>query len=224
MDNLPVNSNNSMSEQFTKELLNPSIDLVIDYSEIYIDDLIQNEAINEVPIIKTVVGVIKTGISINKFFFAKKLLSFIREFNTGQIDEEKKVKFQQKIYDDPKFRKKATEQIMICLDRFNDIKKSLILANLLKAYVEEKISFEKFVSISISMERLHPSSYSFFISLEEVNYIIGHEFEGNRDYDSESLLLSSGLAKEGPSDWWNGFTLKEEGILLYEFGIKPLRE
>ncbi|WP_180904020.1 hypothetical protein, partial [Flavobacterium chungangense] len=99
MDNLQV-SDNSMSQQFTQELLNPNIDLATDYSEIYIDDLIQNETLKEIPIIKTVVGVIKTGISINKFFFAKKLLSFIREFNSGQIDAEKKDKFQKKINDD----------------------------------------------------------------------------------------------------------------------------
>ncbi|WP_031454316.1 hypothetical protein [Flavobacterium chungangense] len=223
MDNLQV-SDNSMSQQFTQELLNPNIDLATDYSEIYIDDLIQNETLKEIPIIKTVVGVIKTGISINKFFFAKKLLSFIREFNSGQIDAEKKDKFQKKINDDSQFRKKSTEQIMVCLDRFNDVKKALILANLFKAYVEEKISYEKFVFISISMERLHPHSYSFFSALEKVNYKIGHEFKGERDYDSESLLFSSGLAKEGPADWWSGFMLKEEGVLLYEFGIKPLED
>ena len=222
MENLPVSSNNSLSQQFTDELLNPSADLAIDYSEIYIDDLIQNETLKEIPIIKTVVGVIKTGISINKFFFAKKLLSFIREFNSGQIDAEKKEKFQNKIKDDSQFRKKTTEQIMICLDRFNDVKKALILANLFKAYIEEKISYENFIFISISMERLHPHSYSFFATLEKVNYKIGHEFKGERDYDSESLLFSSGLAKEGPADWWSGFMLKEEGVLLYEFGIKPL--
>lgn len=222
MSNLQNNSNVSLSQQFTEELFNPSIDLVIDYSEIFIDDLIQNETLKEVPIIKSVVGLINSGISINKFFFAKKLLSFIREFNTRQIAVEKKKEFQKKINDDSQFRKKATEQIMVCLDRFNDVKKALILANLFKAYIEENISYEKFVFISISMERLHPYSYSFFADLEKVNYKIGHEFKGERDDDAESLLFSSGLAKEGPADWWKGFMLKEEGILLNEFGIKPL--
>lgn len=222
MSNLPINSNLSISQQFTNELLNPSIDLAIDYSEIYIDDLIQNEALNEIPIIKTIVGFVKAGISINKFFFAKKLLSFIREFNTGKIDKEEKDKFLKKLQEDSKFRKKVTEQIMIYLDRFNDVSKALILANLFKAYVEEKISYAEFEFISISVERLHPNSYSFFEVLESLNYKIGHEFKGVRDYDSESLLFSSGLATDGPSDWWSGFMLKKEGVLLYELGIKPL--
>lgn len=222
MDNLPISSNNSMSQQFTEELLNPSVDLAVDYSEIYIDDLIQNETLNEIPIVKTVIGIIKTGISINNFFFVKKLLSFIREFNTGKISKDKKEEFQKKILEDSKFRKKVTEQIMVCLDRFNDVNKAIILANLFKAFVDEKISYEKFVFISIAMERLHPHSYSFFAKLEKIDYKIDHKNEDVRDSDSESLLLSSGLATEAPSDWWRGFTLKKEGVLLYEFGIKPL--
>jgi hypothetical protein len=222
MSNLPINSSISISQQFTDELLNPNIDLAIDYSEIYIDDLIQNETLKEIPIIKTVVGIINTGISINNFFFAKKLLSFIKEFNTGQINKKNKINFQKKILEDSKFRKKTTEHIMIYLDRFNDVNKALILANLFKSYVEEKISFEKFVFISVSLEKLHPHSYRFLSDLEKIDYEIGHNFKGDRDYDSESLLFSSGLATDGPADWWKGFKLKEEGVLLYELGIKPL--
>ncbi|MEO1653143.1 MAG: hypothetical protein AAFU64_06335, partial [Bacteroidota bacterium] len=45
----------NVSKELFDELLNPSFDLSIDYSEIYIDDKIENEALKEIPIIKSVV-------------------------------------------------------------------------------------------------------------------------------------------------------------------------
>lgn len=220
-ENLPEANNSTLSKQFTDEILNPSVDLAIDYSEMYIDDIIDNPAINEVPIVKSVVGVIKGGIAINQFFFAKKLLTFIKEFNSGTIDPDKKEKFKAKIQSDEKFRKKVSEKVMVFIDRFIEVNKAKISANLFKAYVEEKITYDQFVSINISLERLHPDAYRFMTSLENLNYEINHEYKGDRDWKSEALITASGLSTE-TSDWWHGFRLKEEGRLLYKLALKPI--
>lgn len=148
-DSNKISTNKGLSEQFCKEILEPSLDLGIDYSELFIDDLIENEAIKEIPIVKSVVGLIKTGISINQFWFAKKLLTFIKEFNSGDIDQNKKKLFQEKISNDDKFRKKVTEQLMVFIDRHIEITKSKILSNIFKAYIEEKITYNNFISIGI---------------------------------------------------------------------------
>jgi hypothetical protein len=220
-NNLLNKNTTSLSSQFSKELLEPSIDLSVDYSEVFIDDLIEDGILKEIPIVKSVVGVIKAGISINQFWFAKKLLTFIREFNTGQIDSEKKIKFQEKINSDLKYRKKVTEQVMVFLDKYLEINKAKVSANLFKAFVEEKLTYDQFISISISLDRLHPESFKFFNEIEKLNYEINHEYEGERNWEAESLILSSGLATE-TSDWWHGFVLKKEGRLLYELAIKPI--
>ncbi|MBI3518076.1 MAG: hypothetical protein HY062_01795 [Bacteroidetes bacterium] len=221
VENLPETNTGSLSKQFADEMLNPSIDLAVDYSEIYIDDLIDNAALKEIPIIKSIVGVIKGGISINQFFFAKKLLTFIKDFNSGTIDPQKKLKFKDKIQGDDKFRKKVSEQVMVFIDRFMEVKKAKIAANLFKAYVEEKITYEQFVSINISLERLHPDAYHFLGSIESLNYEINHEYEGDRNWEAEALIQASGLSTE-PGDFWHGFKLKEEGKLLFEMAIKPI--
>lgn len=220
-ENLPEINSKSLSHQFVEELLNPSVDIGVDYSELYIDDFIDNPALKEIPLVKSVVGVIKGGIAINQFFFAKKLLTFIKEFNNGTIDSKKKEKFKERIQSDDKFRKKVSEDIMIFVDRFLEANKAQISANLFKAYVEEKITYEKFISINISLEKLHPDAYRFLASLENLNYEINHEYEGERNWEAEALILSSGLSTE-PGDWWHGFKLKEEGKILFEMAIKPI--
>ena len=120
-------SDKTLSNQFSTELLSPSIDLSIDYSEIFLDDLLDNEVIKEIPIVKTVVGVIKTGIIVNQLWFAKKLLTFIREFNQGNIDSKKLAKFRSRFEKEDKYRKKVVENIMVFNDRFLEINKSKIL-------------------------------------------------------------------------------------------------
>lgn len=213
--------NGSLSETFSKEILNPTIDLSIDYSEIYLDDLIENEALKEIPLVKSVVGVIKAGISINQFFFAKKLLSFIQEFNSKTLDPAKREKFQDRILKDHKFRKKVAEQTMVFIDRHIVITKTQVLAQLFSSFVENKISFDQYVSLSISLEKVHPDSFNFLKELSETNFEVSQDKKGDKKFDEQALLLSSGIARE-TSAWSHGFIVSEDGKQLYELGIKPI--
>jgi hypothetical protein len=221
--NLPThfNENKSLSQQFSGELLAPGIDLAVDYSEIFIDDLMDNPALKEIPLVKSVVGVVKGGIAVNQFFFAKKLLTFIQTFNSGQIDPEKKSKFQERINKDDRYRKKVCEQIMVFIDRFIEINKAKISANLFKAYVEEKITYEQLISLNIGLENLHPNSYAFLEKLSHDGYKVDENNPPqDRDHDGEALLQTSGLGARH-SVWSAGFKVTPDGQLLCELGIKP---
>jgi len=203
------------------ELFNPSIDLTIDYSELFLDDFLDNEVVNKIPIIKTFVGVIKTGVVINQLWFAKKLLTFISEFNKGSIDSKKLVDFKNRFDKDEKYRKKLVEIIMVINDKFLEIEKSKISAQLFKSYVEEKIDYEEFVSLNISLDRIHPESYKFLQILEKSDFKISEEIKSEKSFDEQALLLSTGLARE-TSSWSHGFVLCENGRKLYEHGIKKI--
>lgn len=219
---LPSNQPHSLSQQFSDELIAPGIDLAIDYSEIFIDDLIDNPGLKEIPLVKSVVGVVKGGIAINQFFFAKKRLAFIQAFNSGQIDPAKKAKFKQKIDTDAKYRKKVCEQVMVFVDRFIEFNKAKISANIFKAYVEERITYEQMVSLNIGLERLHPSSYTFLEKLSQEGFKVDEDTPpSDRDHDAEALLETSGLGTKH-SVWSAGFKVTPEGQLLYNFGLRPL--
>lgn len=215
------NRPSGLSSQLISELISPTIDLSVDYAEIFIDDLMENEALKEIPIVKSIVGVIKGGVAINQFWFAKKLLTFIKEFSSNKASRDQVENFKVKINNDPKFGKRIAEQLMIHIDRHIEITQTKILANLFRSYLNEEISFEQFFNILISLDSLHPSSYNFFFELEKSNYEFGHETENSdRKWEIESLITSSGLGEE-TSGFWHGFKLKEEGVLLFKFGIKP---
>jgi hypothetical protein len=180
-----------------------------------------NPALKEIPLVKSVVGVIKGGVAVNQFFFAKKLLTFIQTFNAGTINPGKKRKFQEKINNDDKYRKKVCEQVMIFVDRFIEITKAKISGNVFKAYVEEKITYEQMISINIGLEHLHPNSYAFLEKLSRENYRVDEDNPpADRDHAAEALLQTSGLGASR-SVWSAGFAVTSDGQLLCEYGIKP---
>lgn len=216
----------SVSQELFHQLLNPTIDLSVDYSEIYLDDLIENEAIQEIPIIKSIVGLVKGGISINQFWFAKKLLTFIREFNQKSIDPEKLENFKTKLNTDLKFGKRVAERLMIYIDRNIEITQTLIISNLFSAYVEENISFEQLNNILITLDKLNPKSYVSFFDLEKIDFNInGTNYTdlGERNFEMEALITNSGFGIE-QSPYFYGFGLTDDGKALFKYGLKPIKK
>lgn len=145
----------NLVDEFGKSLIDPSLDLI----EIGIDHFIDNEVIKEIPFVNILVGISKAGISIRDKYNARKLLLFIKEFNSGSINEKKLQNFKTKFESNESFRTNVVEQIMVFNDRFISEEKSKISANLLKAWIEEKINWEEFINLNISLDALHPGSF-----------------------------------------------------------------
>lgn len=216
----------NISDNLFDQLLNPTIDLSIDYTEIFIDDIIENEAVKEIPIIKSIVGLIKGGISINQFWFAKKILTFIREFNQKNIPPDKLRNFRIKLDKNVNFKKNVAERLMIFIEKNVDITQTIIISNLFSAFVNEKINFEELNNIIITLDKLHPKTFSSLFEMEKFNFQITEENSdeiGERNFEIEALLMSSGFAMEH-SVWFSGFELTDDGKMLYEHGIKPIKK
>lgn len=217
---------NQVSKQLFDEVLNPSLDLSVDYSEIYLDDIIDNEALKEIPIIKSIVGVVRGGISINQFWFAKKILTFIREFNQRTIEPKSLEKFKGRLATDEKFGKKVAERLMVFIDRNIEITQTIITANLFAAYVDEKMSYDQFKNIVATLDNLNPKAFESFFNLEKIDFVINeknYKTIGGRDFESEALITTSGFGLE-TSSWFHGFELTDDGRKLFDYGIKPLKK
>ena len=228
MNELSTNENSleeskSVSKNIFNELFNPTLDLTIDYSEIYIDDFINNEALKEIPFVKSVVGVLKTGITINQFWFAKKLFTFIQEFNKGDIKSEEYNSFRIKLQTDTGFEKKVAEKLMVFIDKHVEITQTKITSNLFRAFVNQQITYQELSDILISLDKLHPKSYNGFFELEKINFVIDDKNNDlvERDYQLETLINNTGLGVETPQ-YFHGFELTNEGSKFFEFGLKPL--
>ena len=218
-------SKESLTDKLSKEIVNTSIDTSIDYAELTIDEILTSDTLKEIPIVKTLVSIAKIGINIKERFFVKKLLTFLRELHLQNIDTQKLEDFKGKFENEPKFRTKVTEQIMIYNDAFLNIEKSKILAKLFKSHIEGNFDWEYFNYLSVCLNNAHPKAFKFLEKLSTNNFIIPEEPEEReqlaleRDGDSEALLYSCGIAYES-SSWSSGFNVSELGKDLYLYGIK----
>jgi hypothetical protein len=215
MESYEANSEEKSIEKAVKEgLENPNFDLALDYAELALDTFMDNDAIKEIPIVKSVVGIFRGGLKIREIYFAKKLVTFLKEFHKGTLSEEKKEDFKRKFNSDDKYRDAVVEQIMVLNDRFLEISKSKILANLFLAHLNSKFDWEAFLSLSYCVERLNLSAIDYFHEIADLEKPF---YKGYSQFDDNvAFLISAGIGQQ----WGTHFQITTHCIYLYFYGIK----
>jgi len=144
----------SLNESLSKELISTSMDLSVDYAEIAISDMFSNEALKEIPVIKTIIAISKTGYAIKEIHFTKKIMTFLSAFHTGKVEDEKLNEFRKRIKEDDKYRSKVTNQITIALDRIISEFKAKILARALLSHIDGKYDWDTYTDIAICIDSM----------------------------------------------------------------------
>ncbi len=209
-----MEQNASIIKPVKDEILNPTVDLAIDYAEIGLDTLLDNNAISEIPFIKTVVGIVKVGLSIKEKYDLKKLLIFFKEFHDNTISEEKLNSFKYKFNTDEKYRNKVVEAIVLWNERYLDIRKSKILANLIKEHVEGSLTWDELNDLSSVLDKIHTRGFQFLKKMSEQNWA----YHRGEDKDNEALMFSCGVGHRYGTE----FSISKMGQDLYNYGIKPV--
>ena len=173
---------------------------------------------SEISIVKSLVSFYKITSSIIDRHNVKKILTFLSEFHSNQVDKLKLEKFKDKFEKNNKHRNQVLETILLLNEKFIDIQKSQIFANLFTAHINEKISWEEFQKMSFMLTNLNPAGYKYL------------EKSANKDsktktnmiqmIEGEALLLACGIGTK----FEEKFRLTRTGVKLYELGLKPLLE
>ena len=138
---------------FDESLYDPLIDLGVDFAEIGIDKIFDNEIVNQIPIAKTIVTGWKVGVAIRDRVLLRNTLVFINKFNS-KTDFKKWQKHKEKLQSNKKFLENELERVLLLLERFLDAKKAVILAKFFNNYIEEKISWQEFSEVSDITDRI----------------------------------------------------------------------
>lgn len=138
------------------------------FGELGIDFLLDEGLLKDVPIIGTLTSLVKLGLGIKEVFFLNKLLSFFNSIKDIPLDERNR-------FMDKYFYGKEEEfgaRLTLTIERYDDIKKPKILANLFKAMCYEEIN---------------PSLYFRLSSIVETCFIDDLIFL--KDFDSRELTI-----------------------------------
>lgn len=213
-----------------REILKPSFEVSTDYSNLVIDKLTDEEILGEIPIVKTFVAAVNIGLAINERHFVKKFVNFLTEFHKGGMDQEELDKFEFKMDSDPKYGEKVTELLTVMIDRGIVIEQSKVLANLFKNHIKGNIDWDRFNTLCIILDKLHPRVYKVLYNMSSGTtkglsrvYHTTQMSSGRKDIkqyfneEEEALLVSSGLMTQ----YGSGYHVSPLGVDLFEYGILP---
>lgn len=121
--------------QMIDELINTSTEA----TDILIDDVVDNEIVQKLPVIGWCFRLLKIGKSISDIIFLNKLKLFITNINSEKIDKNWKEKFS-----DEKECVKIARKIIFIIDSINEEKKIKYLAKIFCDYINGIISKGEF--------------------------------------------------------------------------------
>ncbi|MBZ9823207.1 hypothetical protein [Mesorhizobium sp. CA4] len=208
--NLPV----AFTDSVASEKL---VDAVATTADIGLDAAITSGAFDGIPFFGALTGVTRAGLAIRDFLFLKKVATFLATFQqTPHGDREA---FIAKLEKKGK-KEEFGEQVLLLLDRAEDMKKPQIIARIMSAAASGKISLEEATRLAKIVDR------AFF---EDLNFLLDFKKGVQKEKDVASALFSAGLLVDVGID--GGLMMEEDsggtmydlnqyGKLLSEYGLK----
>lgn len=146
---------NELNKNLEKSLFNDDVpEVAVEWIENGIDDILSNEIIRNVPVLKSVIATIKTVANLREEKLLRHTIAFLSEFRSGNIDPEKLSKYKKKNFSNKKKLNNELNRVLIILDNNMDIEKSIILARLYVAYINELITWNEFCEFTDVTNRL----------------------------------------------------------------------
>lgn len=183
-----------LTEDFEKSLFNNSKEILGDYIEVGIDSFINDGILKDIPIVNTIVAVFKAGKNVHDRNLLRQILTFIKEFNSGNISKDKLVAYKSMIENNPKKCEEELGRILILLNNYIDTEKSIMLARLYRAYINKIINWNEFCEFSEIINRLFIQDIQILKGIKDKNIDIMNnredEFRIERLYSLGLIGLS----------------------------------
>ena len=126
-------------------------DAVVDLAEAGIDQLLKDGFLRDVPILGSVMGVIRATGSVRDLLLAKKLGRFLLALQSVPLDE------RERFHDSLGSRAEARrvgEALLLLLDRLDDMQKPELVARLFRARIRGEIDGTTFQQMATAVDRL----------------------------------------------------------------------
>jgi len=186
-DNLP--------EQIIDSIYSTELnEIAVDFAEFGMDQLLDEGALKEIPLIGPIVRLFKGALDIRDKIFIAKIARFLFSLsNTGHIH---RASFNQKINEDKKLKKKVGESLVVILDRIDDFEKPDLIAKCFGNYLVGKISYSEFRRLAVAIDMAF---------INDLRALLGQIIEEDR-YAEDHL---TNLSRTGLVDFEKRGTLEE---------------
>lgn len=194
-------------------------ELMVNSGEKLIDSITDNQALREIPLIKTLIGITKAGIGISDYLFTKKVIKFIQG---SKFSDKAREKFLRRIKRDKKFEAKVGETLFLLLEKLDDMDKPELIGLFFSEFLEGKLSFVDFVRLSKAMERVFLPDLAEFKKIADVN---GVDYEEDHFFstDAEVSLLHAGLIRIYTAGDTPDVLISPVGDLMVKYSMESQR-
>lgn len=183
---------------------------LINLGELALDDisadLLHNEALSKVPVVGIAVGLAKGALGVRDRLYVRRLLSFLSE--TSKASDRERQQYAQKIADNPKENKRASEAVLEILDRLTSAEKAKMVGKVFRAYMVkgdmsvsqlqllcEMIDKAYLQDLLMLQARQHPNYYNLvnvgIMNAVPAEQIMKHVQEAN---DREFSMVNRGMS------------------------------
>ena len=186
-----------------------------DLAEVALDNVLDDGLVKDIPVVRSLYAFYKTTVSLRDRALIKKLLIFLSSLSS--VSPEKRKAFKDRINKDEKFKQKVGEQLLLILERLDDMEKPYLVAHAFQAYIEELINYEIFQRLASVIDR------SFFLDLKSLKSVKNY-----RKLSSHSIinLVNSGILELVSTTSViltaenNKYQLSDLGKILLKFVLK----
>lgn len=158
---------NKIVPQFQNSLFSSMADSIPDIAEFGIDSILDEGTLKNFPLMSTLVGVKNVAQNLHDRNLLRQTLTFVKELNNGQLDEEKKEEYKKKIDEDPKRAEAELGRILIILNQNIDTRKSAILASLFRSYINGVSMWDEFCDYAEIVDRMFLSDLKYLRKIYE---------------------------------------------------------
>ena len=128
-------------------------DVVFDIAEVALDASLSEGVFKDLPIVGTIVKLLHAGKSISEALFIRKLFRFLTGLQNVPIQEREKLLAE---YPDKSEKQKILgENLLLALERLDDVEKPSILARFFTAYIKSEIDYITFTRLARSLEKFN---------------------------------------------------------------------
>lgn len=195
-------------------------DLGTSISEQFLDTMIKDEDLKDIPIIGSLIKLYSVGKGIRNYYYIRKVYNFL--FSLADIPHKKRVDFIKKISRSDGRKKEFGETIMLLLERNDNLKKPFIIGNIINALINHKLEYQIALRMCSMIDKCYYPDLEFLRNysggIPEKKYVaeslasVG--FLDKKDIDYEHVLVIEDY------DSSEKYTLSKFGKYLKEYGFK----
>lgn len=144
---------------FRQSLFSNTADPMMDLGEIFLDTVFEDGILKEIPVIKTIIALVKTGTALRERQMSINIIEFLKGLRERTISQEK-IEAHRKRLEDPKCANRELGFVLLMLEREIHAEKAQISGRAYAAVVDYEITWDQYQELVEALDRMFMKDFT----------------------------------------------------------------